>query len=155
MIPRFSPLLFALFIGSACQSQPAAPAAAERLEIRQQWTGQHGGGDLAGVRALRTSDEWKAFWQQAEREPPGAPDFTRHMAVIIALGEKRTGGFGVEVIRIRPDRGKLVVEYRETTPPPGMMVTQALTSPWAVVVVARSEFPVVGRSVAAPKPQEK
>lgn len=45
-------------------------------------------------------------------------------------------------------RGAVRIDYRATTPEPGIMVTQALTHPWVVAVMPRSDLPVVGRNVA-------
>jgi hypothetical protein len=145
----------ALFFGAACDSHSASTRPPARVEITQQWSGQHGGGPTPGIRTLRTVDEWKAFWKQAAREPPVAPDFARHMAVVISLGEKRTGGFFAEVIAVRHENERLLVEYRETPPRPGMMVTHALTDPWAAALIPQSSAPVTGQKIAAPKSEEK
>src|SRR5688572_19336532 len=125
LITRLFTFVLAVFIGVACHSQSASPALDDRVEIVQQWSGQSGGGATPAVRALRTIGEWNTFWKQAEQEPPASPDFTRDMAVVISLGEKRTGGFSALVIGARKEHGRLVVAYREVSPPPGMRVTQA------------------------------
>lgn len=139
-------LLFgsALFAAGHSQSAPATPARSEIV----QWSGQHGGSDTASTRVLRNADEWNAFWKQVERDRPRPLDVANEMAVAIFLGEKRTGGFGALLLGTRVEDGKLVIDYRETTPEPGMMVTQALTHPWVVAVMPRSDLPVVGRNVA-------
>lgn len=137
-IIRLSLLFLVVTLNAACQPPSTPPRSPARLEIVQQWSGQHGGTTTAGTRVLRTTDEWNAFWQQAGREQPTMPDFTRHMVVVISLGEKRTGGFAAEAIGVREENGRVVVQYRESSPQPGMMVTQALTSPWTAVLILRS-----------------
>ena len=101
---------------------------------------------------LRNADEWNAFWKQVECDRP------RPMAVAIFLGEKRTGGFGPLLFGTPVRDGEIVIDYRETTPELGMMVTQALTHSWVVAVMPRSDLAVVGRNVAPERqsnPREK
>jgi hypothetical protein len=155
LIIRLFPFVFALFVSVACHSQSASAQPGDRVEILQQWSGQNGGGAAPAVRALRTIEEWSVFWKQVEREAPVPPNFTRHMAVVISLGEKRTGGFSAQVIGARHQNGKLVIDYREISPPPGMMVTQALTAPWTAALIPRSDLPVSGQPIPIAKPRER
>lgn len=155
MTARLPALVLTLFFSAACHSQSANPRPSDRLEIIQQWSGQYGGGATPGVRAVRTAEEWNAFWKQAERPPPLQPDFARHMGVVISLGEKRTGGFAAEILGARNEAGKLIIDYRESSPPAGAMVTQALTSPWVAAVLPRWNLAVVGRKISEGSPQEK
>lgn len=60
-----------------------------------------------------------------------ADEFKRLAIVAVCLGERRTGGYGIEITRT-PDGS---VQIRETTPPKGAMLTQALTRPYKVVSV--------------------
>ncbi len=72
------------------------------------------------------------------------------MAAVIFLGEKNTGGYGAEIIGARVREGRLVIDYREISPAPDAMVTQALTSPWAVVILPRSELPMTANNLNPP-----
>lgn len=155
-IVRLSLLPLALALNAACQPRSASPPALARSEIVQQWSGQHDGSTTPGTRVLRTADEWNAFWRQVQRGQPASPDFTRHMVVVISLGEKRTGGFAAEVVGVQHDKNRsVVVQYRELSPQPGMMVTQALTSPWTAVLIPRSSDPVTAQKIGASNPREQ
>jgi hypothetical protein len=160
------PLALVLFAAllAGCQSEPVpnspspegpnspAPAPADLT----QWSGQYRGGDAFSVRALRTGDEWAAFWRQVGRDAPRPLNMTAEMAVAIALGERRTGGYTVEIVRVYERGGQLVVEYREEAPGPDMMVTQALTAPWVVAIVPRSELPVTAQKAGdSPRPRQQ
>jgi PrcB C-terminal len=106
-------------------------------------------GDRSGIRGplqtvIRNQDEWKALWKRhssTETNPPAAPivDFDREMVVGIFLGEKHTGGYGMEIVRAERRESSLHFFYREESPPPGAMVTQALTQPFHLVKVAKYE----------------
>lgn len=148
--PRSGFLVALAVLLGACQvSEPAADAAPGELE---QWAGQHGGVSAASHRVLRDTAAWDAFWQGVEVPAPRAFHPAREQAVAVFIGERRTGGYAVRIESAEPRDGRLVVTYRESTPPRGTMVMQALTSPWALVVVPRSDLPVDVRSSAPPPP---
>jgi hypothetical protein len=116
-----------------------------------QWSGPYGGSSTGGLRELRTAEQWLAFWQQVGREPPRALDTSREMGIALFLGEKTTGGYGAEITGVRVHEGRLVMVYRESSPAPDAMVTQALTSPWVVAIVPRSEWPVTANNLNPPR----
>ncbi|MCM0612767.1 protease complex subunit PrcB family protein [Marinobacter sediminum] len=71
-------------------------------------------------------------------EPLRAIDFESEHVVLAALGQKPTGGFSVTLAgsKIVDERLELAVSVRE--PEPGMIVSQALTTPCAVIAVTAS-----------------
>ena len=92
--------------------------------------------------AVRNQDEWNAIWKRhsfIDRNPPPAPsiDFNREMVVGIFLGEKRTGGYEVEIVRAERRDSSLYFYYREKSPVAGAIVTQVLTQPFHLVKVAK------------------
>jgi len=111
-------------------------------------------------RLLRTADELASAWGVAyasSLQPPPVPgaDLERETLVAIFLGQKPTGGFGIEVRDVTLEGGDLFVDLLLTTPGEGAMVTQALTSPWLLLRVPRGGVaavwfrdPVEGRLIA-------
>ncbi|MFZ5823960.1 MAG: protease complex subunit PrcB family protein [Bacillota bacterium] len=66
-------------------------------------------------------------------------DWDHEVAVVVDMGEQRTGGYAVSVQSARvtgPDRIELSLHVQR--PGPGMFVTQAFTHPHAVARVARA-----------------
>jgi hypothetical protein len=110
-------------------------------------------GYRSGVReplqvVIRNQAEWNAFWQRhsaTDTNPAPAPivDFDREMVVGIFLGEKPTGGYEVEIVWGERRDSSLYFYYREASPRPGAMVTQALTQPFYLVKVAKYQNPQV------------
>jgi hypothetical protein len=93
---------------------------------------------------IRTQDEWNAFWKQhssidTNPLPASIIDFNREMVVGIFLGEKRTGGYEVEIVGAERSDSALYFYYRKKSPLPGGMVTQALTQPFHLVKIAKYE----------------
>lgn len=121
-------------------------------------------GPSSGIRthlfaAITTEAEWEALWRRhrsatSAAEAP-AIDFRQIMLVAVFAGEKRTGGYGLEITHIEADasRQRLQVFVRETFPPAQGIVTQALTQPYHIVQLTKVDWPVVflATSAAAPR----
>ena len=103
-------------------------------------------GYQSGVResvqiVARSQSEWNSLWKRhalAEPTPPPLPaiDFTKEIIVAVFLGEKPTGGHDVEITSIEQKNDALLVSFVEKSPPPGEVLTQALTQPFHIVRVA-------------------
>lgn len=94
--------------------------------------------------AARNETEWTALWQLVGEPAPG-PLPERLMALGVFLGARSSGGHSVDITRIGVERSlgqrdMLVVEYREIKP--AGVATAALTSPYTIVLVDRTEAPV-------------
>ena len=86
--------------------------------------------------AARSAEEWAKLWNLHAGERPRPPvDFAREMVVGVFLGSRPTGGFSIDVVGAREEGGALVVQYRETRPPPRSVAAQILTSPYHIVTL--------------------
>ena len=84
--------------------------------------------------AARSAEEWTRLWTLHAGERPRPPvDVAREIVVGVFLGSRPTGGFSIEVVGAREEGGALVVQYRETRPPPRSVAAQILTSPYHIV----------------------
>jgi hypothetical protein len=66
------------------------------------------------------------------------------MIVAVFSGEKKTGGYGIQITKIEEDqkKGELIVCLLETQPSLKAIVTQALTQPHHIVRTRRIDLPV-------------
>lgn len=149
-LPRLL-LGLAVLLLSACQA--ARPPVETEARILGHWSGQHGGALTSGHRVLRDLKTWNDHWSAAGQDAPRALDPAREMAIVVFLGERRTGGYLVEITGVESSAEGLIVTTRESAPPPGAMVTQALTQPWALALVPASDRPVRVRNAARPAPR--
>jgi len=84
----------------------------------------------------RTPDEWaKLYKAHAPDKQPPAVDFSKEMVLAVFLGSRPTAGFGVEITGTKEANGALIVQYRQTQPPPGAITAQVITSPYLMVAV--------------------
>jgi hypothetical protein len=96
---------------------------------------------------VRTQNDWAALWSRHMRtqtapSPPPPVDFSRDMVVALFISERPTGGFAIEVTRIERTDSGLSVHYRTTRPDPAAMQPQALTQPFHLIALPRSDDPV-------------
>lgn len=83
-------------------------------------------------------ETWAKVWRQVQARVSPAPplpevDFARETLLVVAAGEKRSGGIGIAVRRITREGGSLVVEVHERCPPAGAQVLTVLTYPVQIV----------------------
>jgi hypothetical protein len=67
---------------------------------------------------------------------PENHDFSREHLLLVAAGRKPTGGYGVALEDSRIRDGVLEISVEVRSPAPDQMVTQALTSPCALLAVS-------------------
>lgn len=98
---------------------------------------------------IKGQKEWESLWREhksagSPRKEVPAIDFKQEMLIGVFSGEKRTGGYRIEITKIEEDLAKnqLNVHFRETGPPPDSMVVQMLTRPYHIVKLKRVDFPV-------------
>lgn len=76
-------------------------------------------------------------------EPLRSMDFQREHIVIIGLGQKSSGGYGVTLDGAEMDADELQLTVALRQPPEDAMVTQALTTPCAVVAITPDQWKVL------------
>lgn len=130
-------------------ASPAELNAGRMHAILGQWHGSLYSGSEFSVAKIYTADRWHQFWlEYLNREQPVDFDESLHQAVYIKLGVRPTGGYRVEVARVYEEDNQLVLEYVEHAPAPDQYVTQALNTPWVMVLLPRTDLRVVTRKAS-------
>jgi hypothetical protein len=88
--------------------------------------------------AARTPAEWAALWRQhaGDTALPNV-DLASRTVVAVFLGTRSSAGYAVEITGTRPDKGGLIVEWRERRPEPGSISAQVLTSPVHIATIPK------------------
>lgn len=123
----------------------AATASAPGSGVFQQWPGYYGDWRTPHATVALTQLQWERLWSSVRKEPPRNLNLATEMGVIVHIGERPTGGYAVEVVRTYVENDRFVVEFTEIRPPPHSGTTQALTQPWVIAIVPRSELRVAFR----------
>jgi len=138
-------------IGQTTQLWQPVPAASDPQAMTQVYFQTIARGYRSGVRTplqvvARTEAEWNALLRQhssiqATPLPLPVIDFDKQIVVGLFLGDKPTGGYDVEVMRvIQGNNDELVIYHREKSPTAGSLTTQSLTQPFHIVQVAAANI---------------
>ena len=114
---------------------PATPA--ESITIADQHPGNDPAFDTPGVYLFTSQAELMRFGSNSLIDPQ--LDLERFDLVVVALGEKNTGGYGVEIDSISLEDDVLHVQARATSPAPDAITTQAITHPITAALIDRTE----------------
>ena len=85
--------------------------------------------------ALATA--WRTLHNGVPGNPAPTVDFAQKMVVLVALGQRNTGGYAIRFDSMTVEGGIPVMRYTVTSPGASCMTTQMVTSPVDVVVVRR------------------
>jgi hypothetical protein len=123
---------------------PGMPAdTAGLVQPLETWRGSQGGVDVQSTMRAATAEEWQTLWSLAGAAPPRPLAVGREVATGVFLGQRPTGGYGVEILGLRARTGgpgsDLV--WRETEPPRDALLSQALTTPWQIAVFPAEAIP--------------
>lgn len=119
--------ILALAVAAALQGGP---------QLRALDKGDQSNMDDARQVVARTASEWNTLWRQhAPDRPQPTVDFAREMVAGVFMGSRPTAGFAVEIIGARGEGSSLVVRYRETQPPRGLLTAQVITSAYHIVAL--------------------
>lgn len=130
------------FAGS-CATAPGGQKSQETtggaLELRTIHSGSYAAVAPAAPEAIAAVDEasYRQQWSAiaASGEPPHV-DFTKESVVFLLAGSKPTGGWSVVPQSVALEGETLVVTATVKGPGPESIVTQAFTSPFAVIAVS-------------------
>lgn len=93
---------------------------------------------------MKSLDEWGNFWDRhtSVHVPAlNAPevDFSKEMIIAVFSGEKPTGGYSIEITEVEFAEDEVTIFFEEVLPEPGEPVTEALTQPFHIVKINRSD----------------
>ena len=131
-------LLFATLLASGCASSRSETAEGAPL-ARQITQSAHCGLTAPGYVHLTSREEVQRLevlpGRNLSLESLKKIEFEREHIVLAAMGQKPTGGYSVTLDASEIRGGTLELRVRVTEPAPGTIVTQALTTPCAIIAV--------------------
>jgi hypothetical protein len=149
-----TPFLIVVLVCCTVGCLGAAPASSDGFHTIAR--GAFSGITQPTEQVIKDKAAWEALWakhaagaQPAEKLPQ--IDFPKEMVIFVAMGRKNTGGYKIQITKVEPVGDKLRISVLRSSPPPGAMAIQALTAPFDIVAVAKSdlkpEFIDVNRSM--------
>src|SRR5262245_8746968 len=131
---------------AVCSVMPGCKAAVPMASLPFDLIVQGAGMEQAGTeppaapsyRLLHDAGAWESYWGRIFGTAPPAVDFAREFVLCVHLGTKPTGGYTIAAkgVQFDAEHRRLDCTLELTEPTPGAMLTQALTSPYAIYRVA-------------------
>jgi len=117
----------------------------EALTMKTIAKGSFSGITTATEEVVKDKADWEKTWAQHNRDKKvegKAPeiDFTHEMLIVATLGQQRTGGYAIEIVKVEPVDKRLKIWIRRKAPLPGAMLIQTLTAPFHFVSVPKSDL---------------
>lgn len=96
---------------------------------------------------VKSQEQLVSLWNKAygsRLTVPSLPDvdFRRETILVAFMGQQSSGGYGLDVLDVSVDGRDVYVDLEQITPAAGTLTTQALTSPWLMLRVFRSDLDV-------------
>jgi hypothetical protein len=117
-----------------------------KVNFRTIARGANSGYQRASQMVIDNPEEWADIWQQhasCNIPPPPVPDvdFTDDQVVAVFMGEKRTGGYSVEILTVetksseQEDLTSLVITVAYHQPKSGEIVQEVITHPYQIITI--------------------
>ena len=142
-LTRYTLLLLILLL-SGCQA-PVKEEDTFNVPFRIVAKGAYSQLSLAKELIIRDKTEWRHLWLAHTGDPgkrPPAIDFKSEMVMAFFLGQRPTGGYDIQVQKIRTMEDHLLVNLRVERPDPRANTTMALTQTHTIIKLPRYKLPV-------------
>ena len=95
----------------------------------------------------KSNQQFGEFWDRHTSHISPTPevpsiDFANQMVVVV-ITQQSSGGYSLEITSVEDDKEQLVVNYLTSPPPPGTITTQALTQPYHIISLKKSDKNVI------------
>ena len=135
-------LALAIGVAVSCRSTPSGAGAG--LDVSEVAHGATSGITDQRLVIARDAETWSQLWAEHARlnlPTPPAPevDFEERMVVAFFLGQRSSGGYGATIESCNATAAGMRIVVHESAPDPDAVVTTALTAPYHIVSVPRSE----------------
>jgi len=113
--------------------------------LRELAKGNFSGFTDAKQEVIKTKADWEKTWAKlsargSDRDKLPQVDFTKEMVVLVAMGQKRTGGYSIEVTKVETFGDKLKIHIKRREPPPDAFTLQVITSPFHAVAARKNDL---------------
>lgn len=151
---------------AACQGEPepsadqpqgnsgaATPVTLTRFRAESLAFTHSSGFDAPALLVIRDSAGWSDAWQTIHERTSPVPalppiDFSAEVVLLVALGERNSGGHDILILSAAERGDTVVVRVRETSPGSGCITTGALTQPMDLARLPRPGSAVAFRAEA-------
>lgn len=119
-------------------------------------SGDNGGYKTKTNLIISTQKEFLQIWEQAfanymNKETAPEVDFEKNVIILVALGQKTSGGHTIKVNSVIESKDNTIVNILNTSPGKGCMTTEAITYPYQIVQIEKPkntvQFSTIGKVI--------
>lgn len=126
--------VFMVLVLFSCKTAMKAPEQKNLYEVLLQQN--DGGGNINFYEILSEPNEIKMLLNDEKLKGKiSAADVQKSNFVILNMGQKPTGGYGITVDNVEETDKEIIVKIKELKPEPGAMLMQVITYPYTVVKI--------------------
>lgn len=96
---------------------------------------------------IKDAEQLQALWQMVKGEDAPFVDFERYEVLAIFDGTRSSGGYSVAVTAVEDTATERAITITRTAPGDTCITTQAITSPYTIVVAPKTDAPIVRTDV--------
>lgn len=129
----------------------AAPVAPVGISVLDQGNTSGAINERTNYR-IRSQDELDQLWRMVHGTgAPATVDFTTSDVLAVFDGTHTTGGYEISVTDVAETGGKEMVSILHSSPGASCLTNQMITSPYQIIVVAKSSLPLSHQDVTQVK----
>ena len=115
------------------------------LPIRRLEKGSQSGVVEPRQTVIKDKASLERLWREHQlgnqpQRPAPEIDFAREIVIFVAMGQQSSGGFTIEIVNVEASQRRLRILFQRKGPPPDAMTTQALTAPFEIVAIPKSDL---------------
>jgi len=92
-----------------------------------------------GSRVFSSQDAYQNELLNYSSDQPVQVDFTKSKVLLLDMGQKATGGYGIEIEKIADSNDAAIVSVALVEPGSGCLVTQSLTNPYEFIEISTNK----------------
>lgn len=147
---KYITLIFSIVLYS-CTNTKEATSNPKELSFKVIEKGPNGGFENPTTKVINNQagfeDLWQKIWNRTSHKPQIPKiDFTKNQLILVAIGAKNNGGFGLEIEKITETKKELTVNYFETKADEKCMTTQAIVFPFELIEIEKTSKKIVFNS---------
>ena len=147
---KYITLFFSIVLFS-CTSTKETTSNSKEISFKVIEKGTNGGFENPTTKVINSQagfeDLWQKIWNRTSDKPQIPKiDFSKTQLILVAIGAKNNGGFGIEVEKITETKKELTLNYFETKAGEKCMTTQAIVFPFELIEIEKTSKNVVFNS---------
>lgn len=105
--------------------------------------GEYGGRETESYEVIRSQEQLDVIFRELNLEKAPAINFTENNVIVLFLGQKNSGGNAIGIKSVQFNDDTATVNVEKTTPQTGGMVTMAITNPFCIATLTKTEKVIV------------